>query len=164
VQDRKPDDAPVLPLDREVRAFHAAGRDLIGIALRSLDVVAPGLSLPKFRMLLVLSELGPVPSARVAAALGVNASSVTRLADRLVEEGYVTRGSDERSRSVVTLALSEAGRATVDRVVEWRHDELDRLLATVDPVLRDAATEALEQFAEAAASTYSAEFPGLVTL
>lgn len=159
--------APVheaLPSEREVRAFHAAGRDLIGIALRSLDVVGEGLSLPKFRMLLVLHDLGRVPSARVAGALGVNASSVTRLADRLVEEGYVTRGSDAHSRSVVTLELSDGGRRLVDRVLEWRHDELGRLLVGLDPELRSATTVALEQFAEAAAASYSTGFPGPVAL
>lgn len=153
-----------LPSEREVRAFHAAGRDLIGIALRSLEVVGEGLSLSKFRMLLVLHDLGRMPSARVAGALGVNASSVTRLADRLVEEGYVTRGSDAHSRSVVTLDLSDSGRRLVDEVLAWRHDELGRLLAVLDPDLRSTTTVALEQFAEAAAASYSAEFQGPVAL
>ncbi|HEV7184678.1 MAG TPA: hypothetical protein VGN33_09280, partial [Leifsonia sp.] len=45
------------PSDREVHAFHTAGRDLIGIALRSLEVAGDRLSLPKFRMLLVLNDL-----------------------------------------------------------------------------------------------------------
>lgn len=154
----------LLPSDREVRAFHTAGRDLIGIALRSLDVVGNGLSLPKFRMLLVLHELGRAPSARVARALGVNASSVTRLADRLVEELYVTRGADEHSRSVVPLELSDEGRRLVDRVIAWRHDELGRLLAGIDPHLRETTTVALEQFAEAAAAFYSVEFAGPAAL
>lgn len=152
------------PSDREVRAFHAAGRDLIGIALRSLEVAGDGLTLPKFRMLLVLGDLGCVPSARVAAALGVNASSVSRLADRLVDDGYVTRGSDAHSRSVVTLELSETGHGLVDRVLAWRHDELKRLLAGLDPELRSATTIALEQFAEAAAASYSADYAGPVAL
>ena len=153
-----------LPSSREIRAFHDAGRDLIGIALRSLDVVGGGLSLPKFRMLLVLSELGRVPSVRVAEELGVNASSVSRLADRMVEEGFVNRGTDDHSRSVVTLELSDEGWRLVDRVVAWRHDELGRLLAGIDPELRASATTALERFAEEAAVTYSDRFPGPVAL
>ncbi|MGN8027166.1 MarR family winged helix-turn-helix transcriptional regulator [Microbacterium sp. 22242] len=147
-----------------MRAFHAAGRDLIGIALRSLDVAGDELSLPKFRMLLALNDLGRAPSTRVAHALAVNASSVTRLADRLVHEGYVTRGSDEHSRSVVTLELSQAGRRLVDRVLAWRHEELGRLLAGLDPELRSATTAGLEQFAETAAASYSSGFPGPVAL
>jgi DNA-binding MarR family transcriptional regulator len=164
MQQRASSSVPPSPSDREVRAFHTAGRDLIGIALRSLEVAGDRLSLPKFRMLLVLNDLGPVASARVAASLGVNASSVSRLADRLVEEGYVSRGSDSHSRSVVTLELSEAGQRLVKRVLAWRHDELERLLAGVEPGVRSSATVALEQFAQAASASYSLEFPGPVAL
>lgn len=152
------------PSVREVRAFHTAARDLIGIALRSLEIAGDGLSLPKFRMLLILNDLGRVPSARVAAALGVNPSSVSRLADRLVDDGYVSRGADSRSRSVVTLELSEPGRRLVDRVLAWRHHELGRLLADIEPGLRAAATVALEQFAEAAAASYPIESSGPAAL
>jgi DNA-binding MarR family transcriptional regulator len=142
-------------LERGVRAFHDAGRDLIGIALRSLDEFAPSISLPKFRMLLVLGELGRVPSGRLAAALGVSASSVTRMADRLVDEGLVSRAAGEHSRSVVALELTDSGRATVDRVVSWRHDELRRLLGELEPSALAAATDALEHFATAASSLYA---------
>lgn len=143
------------PLERGVRAFHDTGRDLIGIALRSLDEFAPSISLPKFRMLLVLGELGRVPSGRLAGALGVSASSVTRMADRLVDEGLVSRAPGEHSRSVVALELTQAGHATVDRVVSWRHDELRRLLSGLEPSALAAATDALERFATAASELYA---------
>lgn len=143
------------PLAREVRAFHAAGRDLIGIALRSLDEVAPDVSLPKFRVLLTLDELGRVPSGRLAQALAVSASSVTRMADRLIDDGLVARTAGEHSRSVAALELTDAGRALVARVIAWRHDELRRLLGGLDPAALEAATAALEQFATAAAAQYA---------
>jgi len=50
-------------------------------------------SLPRVRLLLVLSGLGRVPSSRLAAELGMTASSVTRLADRLEAAGLVARGT-----------------------------------------------------------------------
>lgn len=164
MQDTWRDNPRSLPSDREIHAFHTAARDLIGIALRSLEVAGDGISLPKFRMMMTMSELGRCASVRVARALGVSASSVTRLGDRLVEEGYVARGADEHSRSVVTLELTRAGQRLIDRVVTWRHDELSRLLAQLEPGLRAYAAEALDQFAEAAAGTYGTAPPGPVAL
>ena len=63
--------------------LQAATRVLAGVALRSLDVLDGAVTLPQFRMLAVLADLGRARSAQVARALGLDASTVTRLADRL---------------------------------------------------------------------------------
>ena len=98
-----------------VEALQAATRVLAGVALRSLGVFDGVITLPQFRMLAVLAELGCVRSAGVARALGLDASTVTRLADRLVAAGHVERGSDPRHRSVVDAA------ADVERVGPRQH-------------------------------------------
>ena len=82
---------------------------LTGVALRSLDVLDGVVTLAQFRLLAVLADLGRARSAQVARALGLDASTVTRLADRLVAAGHVIRGSDPAHRSVVTLELTASG-------------------------------------------------------
>ena len=62
--------------------LQAATRVLAGVALRSLDVLDGAVTLPQFRMLAVLSGLGRARSVRVARALGLEASTGTRLAGR----------------------------------------------------------------------------------
>src|ERR1700761_2134044 len=42
--------------------LQAATRLLAGVALRSLDVLDAAVTLPQFRLLAVLADLGPVPS------------------------------------------------------------------------------------------------------
>ncbi|MGI8451937.1 MAG: MarR family transcriptional regulator [Streptosporangiaceae bacterium] len=66
---------------------------LAGVALRSLGVLNGTVTLPQFRMLAVLAGLGRPRSAEVARALGLDASTVTRLVDRLVATGHVTRAA-----------------------------------------------------------------------
>ena len=66
---------------------------LAGVALRSLDVLDSAVTLPQFRLLAVLADLGPAPSGRAARALGLDPSTVTRLADRMVAAGHVARGT-----------------------------------------------------------------------
>ena len=113
----------------QVAALQAATRVLAGVALRSLDVLDGVITLPQFRMLAVLAELGRARSSRVARALGLDASTVTRLADRLVTAGHVARGSDPRHRSVVTLELTPSGERLVSAVSQWRQRELSRIVA-----------------------------------
>ena len=67
------------------------------------------MSVPQFRLLVALDGLGRVPSSTLADALGMVASSVTRLVDRLQAAGLVQRGSDDRNRSIVTVEAMSAG-------------------------------------------------------
>ena len=152
------------PTDVEIQVFQRATRDLIGVALHSLDAAGEGVSLPQMRVLLALRDLGCCPSSRVASTLGLGASSITRLADRLAESGRVVRGSDPTHRSVVTLELSRNGAALVERVLAWRHDELRRILSHLDPELRARAAQALAQFHSVVGEAYAAEPAGPVPL
>src|ERR1700741_51432 len=110
--------------DSEVAELEMLTRALVGIALKSLEVLGGEVSLPQFRLLLAASTRGRAPSSRRAEAAGVPASSVTRLADRLQAAGLLTRGGDARSRSIVTVEITDAGRGLVARVVARRQELL----------------------------------------
>lgn len=133
------------PVD-ELSAFEVATRDLVGVALRSVDQLE--VSLPQFRLLLVLHERGTSTSSECAQALGVVGSTVTRLADRLDASGHLTRGSDPTNRSVVTLELTSHGRKLVRQVSTRRRRELSRVLDRLDPAERAACASVLRSFHE----------------
>jgi DNA-binding MarR family transcriptional regulator len=138
----------------DVAVLQEATRLLAGVALRSLEILDGAVTLPQYRALAVLSDLGQVRSARVADALGLEASTVTRLVDRLAAAGYVTRGVDPTNRSAVTLELTKAGRQLVRRVVAWRQRELERMLASLDPADRQSLTGGLAQLVAVAGERY----------
>lgn len=152
------------PTDDEVEAFQTATRDLIGVALRSLEVLDGEVSLPQFRLLLTLKDLGRCPSSQVAHALGLGASSVTRLGDRLHASGHLARGTDEHHRSVVTLELTERGRHMVDQVLAWRHHELARILQRLTPEQRAATAAGLHALHQVVGDGYTADLHGPVPL
>lgn len=127
----------------ELVAFEVATRDLVGLALRSVET--PEVSLSQFRLLLVLHEHGRSSSTQCARALGVLGSSVTRLADRLHGSGHLVRGADPGNRSVVTLELTDSGRRVVRQVRTRRRRELRRVLDRLDPAERAACAAALEE-------------------
>jgi len=134
--------------------LQAATRVLAGVALRSLDVLGGTVTLAQFRMLAVLADLGRARSVQVARALGLEASTVTRLADRLVAAGHVIRGSDPGHRSVVTLELTATGRRLVSQVAEWREQELAPILGQLPAAGRVQVTTALRQLVDAAGEGY----------
>ena len=127
-------------------AFEAAARDLVGLALRSVENLE--VSLSQFRLLLVLREQGPLSSTQCAQALGVVGSSVTRLADRLHASGHLLRGTDPGNRSVVVLELTDAGRRVVRLVTTRRRRELRRVLDQLDPAQRASCAAALAKVHE----------------
>ncbi len=134
--------------------LQAATRVLAGVALRSLDVLDSAVTLPQFRLLAVIADLGPVPSGQAARTLGLDPSTVTRLADRMVAAGHVARGTHPEHRGVVTLELTASGRDLVDAADGWRRRELARIMARLAPLEQVAVTAALELLVGAAGDDY----------
>lgn len=160
------DDArrPLGPTSELVEVLQAVTRVLVGVALRSIDIPGGAVSLPQFRVLAVLADLGPTRSGRLARALGLEPSTVTRLADRLVASGHVTRSGDPQHRGVVTLSLTADGHDLVTQVAQWRRRELSRMADQLAPGDRDTATLALKRLVDAAGPGYGPVIVGLVPL
>jgi len=140
----------------DVDVLQEATRLLAGIALRSVEVLHGAVTLPQYRVLAVLADLGEVRSARVADALGLEASTVTRLVDRLAAAGHVSRSDDPTNRSAVTLQLTASGRDLVEQVVSWRLRELRRILLCLEPADRITLTSSLALLVDVAGEGYGA--------
>jgi len=140
----------------DLAVLQQATRLLAGVALRSLEILDGAVTLPQYRVLSVLADLGQVRSARVSDALGLEASTVTRLVDRLAAAGYVARGIDPTNRSAVMLELTKTGRKLVRRVVAWRQRELERMLTSLEPADRQSLAAGLAQLVAVAGDRYGA--------
>jgi DNA-binding MarR family transcriptional regulator len=134
--------------------LQAATRMLAGVALRSLDVLEAVVTLPQFRLLAVLADLGRVPSGQAARTLGLDRSTVTRLAGRMVAAGHVARGTDPRHRGMVTLELTPSGWELVAAAASWRRQELARIMARLSPAQQAVVTVALGLLVGAAGDDY----------
>jgi DNA-binding MarR family transcriptional regulator len=128
-----------------------ASRALVGVAARSLAVAAPtDVTLPQYRALVVLAARGPLRVGDLAEALGIHASTATRLCDRLVGRRLVRRAVDRDNRRETTISLSAPGRKVVDDVTEVRRTEIRGIVDRIPADLRGPAVAALVAFAEAA--------------
>jgi DNA-binding MarR family transcriptional regulator len=111
--------------------------------VRSVDEVGE-VSLPQMRLLFALRDEGQTSCTELARVLGVNNSSVTRLADKLVASGHVARAGDPESRSRVLLALTGHGVEVIDAVLAWRSRELTRALHSLDAAALNSLTDSLD--------------------
>ncbi len=128
----------------------AASRALVGVAARSLSAVEADVTLPQYRALVLLSTNGDQNVGKLADALGIHASSVTRLCDRLLAKDLIGRSNPERSRREVTVTLSPAGHALVRAVTMRRRREIRRIVRRLEPRMQKMLVESFDAFAVAA--------------
>jgi DNA-binding MarR family transcriptional regulator len=136
-------------LDEVVTALLTASRLLVAIAARSLADVEDTLTLPQYRLLVVLDSRGPSSLAGVAERLDVNPSTALRMIERLSQAGMVEKMTNPAKRREVLVRLTGAGWQTVRQVTEARRQELARIVATMPVTQRAELVAALTAFTEA---------------
>lgn len=128
----------------------AASRALVAVAARSLAESDEDVTLPQYRLLVVLSTRGSQPATELASMLGVAPPTVTRMCDRLVRKGLVSRSSSEQDRRQVVVSLTEAGSHLTETVVAHRRELIVELLKKVPKERHPGLIEAFRLFAAAA--------------
>jgi DNA-binding MarR family transcriptional regulator len=125
-------------------------RLLVSVAYRSLQAAPEPVQLPPFRALAVLARFGPCTVGGLAEALDTPASTVTRMCDKLVAAGWVSRQNRPDNRREVEIALTESGRSLVRQVLAARAAELESILASLPVSSRRALGKLLPQLLAAA--------------
>jgi DNA-binding MarR family transcriptional regulator len=127
-----------------------ASRALLAVVARTINPALEQLSLPQFRVLVVLVGAGPHRVGALAERLGSVTSTFSRAVDRLEAAGWVSREPNPDSRREVIVSATDAGRELVEQVTTLRRQELTALLDTLsDEELTDVAA-GFRRFAEAA--------------
>lgn len=140
-------------MDDDVEAVTAAvltaSRLLVAISARSLAAVQEQVTLPQFRMLVVLATHEEMKLVELAEALAVNPSTAMRMVDRLTTAGLVGRRVNPVNRREIALRLTEAGRQIVDEVTTRRRQEVAAIVAAMPPHQRAGLITALRAFTDA---------------
>jgi len=146
----RPAGVPAPPADELVDGILSASRALVAVAARSLATVAEDVTLAQYRALVELASRGPLRSADLALALTVDRSTATRMCDRLVRKGLVTRRRVDQDRRAVRISLTPAGQELVAEVSRRRRAEIRRIVRRMPASHREWVSEALHSFAAAA--------------
>ncbi|MBV8993503.1 MAG: MarR family transcriptional regulator [Pseudonocardiales bacterium] len=138
------------PSAEQIEAIRLASRALVAVTAQSLASVEDRVTLPQFRILVILASRGPQNLRSVARGLGVNPSAATRLCNKLVAAGLLHRTDDPADRRYLKLRLTTDGYQLVQSVIDQRSAAIATVLAKMPPQLRDDLLPALRAFADAA--------------
>ena len=127
-----------------------ASRALLGIVARSVAPALEAVSLPQFRVLVLLAEQGATRVGRLAEQIGAHPSTFSRSIDRLAAAGWVARGENPDSRREVLLDLTDDGRWLVESVTVRRHREIAAVLGRMGAEDRRSLAASLAAFNVAA--------------
>jgi DNA-binding MarR family transcriptional regulator len=133
-----------------VDAVLRASRVLVSVAVRSLAQVDHDVTLPQYRVLVVLASRGPQRPGGLAEALAVHPSTITRLCDRLVAGRLVRRSASSENRREVVITLTPKGRRLVDEVTAHRRKEISEIVARIPARERATMVHALHALGDAA--------------
>lgn len=140
---------PMDDVDVVTRSVLTASRLLVAVSARSLAAVEERVTLPQFRMLVVLSTRGATKLVTLAELLQVAPSTAMRMVDRLIAAGLADRQANPGNRRETLLQLTEEGRRTVADVTGRRRAAIAEIVERLTPTQRLALIEALAAFNEA---------------
>jgi len=139
-----------LTLDDAAMATLLASRSLLGFVAQSLAPALEEMTMPQFRVLVVVDGSGPQRMGDLAEAVGVHPSTLSRTVDKLVGAGWLERANGEESRREVHVRLTTRGLKLVGDVTTQRRSEIARVLSTLTPDERAAVHRGMVVFASAA--------------
>ncbi|WP_246258675.1 MarR family winged helix-turn-helix transcriptional regulator [Amycolatopsis anabasis] len=136
-------------VDAVTDAVLTASRLLVAVSARSIAAVDDTITIPQFRMLVVLGTRGPLKLTALAEYLDVNPSTATRMLDRLIVSGMVSREANPASRRELVVTLTGTGAGVVRKVTNRRRAEITRIVGRMPPTARRGLVRALSAFTEA---------------
>ncbi|AFV91032.1 Transcriptional regulator, MarR family [Acidipropionibacterium acidipropionici ATCC 4875] len=130
-----------------------ATRVLVDIAARSLLGVGDDITLPQYRVLVLVDGGETMRGVDLSRALGIHASTSSRLVNRLVVKGLMDRTPDAQDRRSNSLAITAAGHRLVSRVNYRRRREMRGLLEHLGADEISAVLDGLRLFNAAAVAS-----------
>jgi DNA-binding MarR family transcriptional regulator len=118
-------------------AILTASRALLGVVARSVSPALEFVTLPHFRVLVVLASAGPLRMGTLAERMGANSSTFSRSIDRMVAGGWVERSPSPDSRREVT----DRRRQAISEILSKMTTEDQRSVLSALEVFSAAASE-----------------------
>jgi DNA-binding MarR family transcriptional regulator len=130
--------------DSSTEATLLASRALLGVVATSLAPALDEVSLPVFRLLVVLTASGPRTPEQLHDGSAAPVGVVQRTLDEALNGGWVSVASTG------VVHLEPRGRALVDEVTERRRSQVATILGSMDAEQQQRLAEAFTAFAAAA--------------
>lgn len=140
-------------LDAQRRIQHLFAYD------RSNPLFDSKLTLPQFKILLVLSLRGDVSGQELSRVMGVRLATITGMVDRLAAQDLVARREDPRDRRVRRVELTESGRQLTEGIITAGIERQERMLQRLTVADLRTVERAARLMADAATAESAATPP-----
>jgi DNA-binding MarR family transcriptional regulator len=120
------------------------------VAAKSLAQIEENVTIPQFRVLVVLASRGAMGAGELASALGVHVSTFTRMGDRLIAKELITRRPSPQNRRRLVIELAPRGRRLVRSVTRRRRQEITTIVERLPASERVTLVRSLRAFGDAA--------------
>ncbi len=117
------------------------------------EVCCYGLTVSQCYALQYLAERNKATSTDLAARLGLDLSTTTRLVDQLVRKKLAIRRRAAQDARIKEIEITEPARRLISRIEEDMATGLDRALSDMPVVVRQALPEALQRITNALSRT-----------
>lgn len=134
----------------DAAVIEGASLALAEMTIAALSSSPGGLSALQMRVLLAVERHGPLNLSAMARRLDVSVPSASRLVDRLVDAGLLTRGVAAHSRREVALTVSPKGRRSLTALRRRREAAINKVLGKMSDQDRSALLVGLRAFADEA--------------
>ncbi|OGN93841.1 MAG: hypothetical protein A2Z75_05415, partial [Chloroflexi bacterium RBG_13_50_10] len=108
------------------------------------------LTIGQLKSLFFIDSEGSTNFTKLATALGVTPPNVTRIVDRLVQQGLVSRREHPEDRRMLLLQTTKRGRNLLARLRENKTTRLNQILAHLSTEELTTLTQGLTALAKAA--------------
>ncbi len=112
-----------------------------------------GLSFSQINILMRLFHGENTTVSEIGDLLGVTNAAASQAVDRLVVLGLIERTEDPDDRRTKRLALTQAGRTTIEKGIEARSQWVEGITDALDPNQQEMIISALNLLSEAAKKT-----------
>lgn len=140
--------------EADAREFRRAWSELIRVYnfRNRMRTSSYGLTVTEASALEVLAEWGPLSLNEMAAQLGSEKSTASRVVDRLVEKGYVARQKHPESRRSILVRLTPEGERLQQAIERDSLSGEMRILEDFRPEVRQAVMRLLARLTRATQS------------
>jgi DNA-binding MarR family transcriptional regulator len=115
------------------------------------------ISSTQLHVLFLLDSNGPIAMSRLAELLGVSLPNVTGIIERMVEHDLVERARSDDDRRVVEVAVTAAGRHTLEEIDMIRRGQLAAVITRLTPEQQERALRTFTELREAAETLHTEE-------
>lgn len=124
-------------------------RELLRLLIRRLGFLdrseanCCGITLSQCHSIIEIGRSGSLSVNQLAERLGIDKSTVSRIAEKLVTEGYILRQESRRDRRYVSLCLTEQGQTFYEEIDQRMNTYFAHIMAKIEPSQRKIVLQGL---------------------